>query len=179
MIRRGLDNAIRLNLNNNRPLRFLQGQSVWSTERKALHMSETESGGAPTGTPGNWQDKIIMKGLEFYGYHGCLPEEKRLGQKFVVDATLYCSLRQAGLSDTLSHSVDYAAVYKQIRQKVEGNSRDLIETLAEDIASQILAVHAGVHSVQVAVHKPHVALPGSFHTVGVEILRSRAGSETS
>ena len=65
-------------------------------------------------------DKIVLVGMEFYGYHGCLPTEREQGQRFVVDAELFLELRQAGKSEALQDTVNYADVFEQIRQIVEG-----------------------------------------------------------
>lgn len=57
-------------------------------------------------------DRIQLRDLKLFGYHGVLPEEKRNGQDFLIDATLFLSLRQAGLTDNLRHTVNYASVYE-------------------------------------------------------------------
>ena len=44
-------------------------------------------------------DKIVIKDLEIFAYHGVLPEEKVKGQTFVLTAELFCDLREAGLTD--------------------------------------------------------------------------------
>lgn len=58
------------------------------------------------------EDRILLRGLVFHGYHGVLPEEQVLGQKFVVDASLSADLAAAGRSDDLADTVSYAAVYE-------------------------------------------------------------------
>ena len=55
-------------------------------------------------------DKIIMKNMVFYGYHGVLEEEKKLGQKFFIDAILFLPLKKAGETDNLNFSVNYGSV---------------------------------------------------------------------
>ncbi len=37
-------------------------------------------------------DKILMKNMSFYGYHGVMAEEKVLGQKFFIDVVLEVNL---------------------------------------------------------------------------------------
>ncbi|KAK9816966.1 hypothetical protein WJX72_007580 [[Myrmecia] bisecta] len=119
------------------------------------------------------QDKIHMEGLTFHGYHGVLPEETRLGQKFVVDATLHCDLQAAGVSDDLDQTVDYSKVYSQIQRIVEGRPYKLIESLAENIAAKVLASQPRVTSIHVHVRKPHVAVTGVLQSLGVSIWRAR------
>lgn len=120
------------------------------------------------------EDRIVLEGMRFYGYHGTLPAERELGQQFVVDVELRCSLRAAGIADDLSKTVDYSQVYRQVRAVVEGPPVALTETVAERIAAAILARHASVEAVCVRVAKPHVHLDGGVLAgSAVEIVRRR------
>lgn len=118
-------------------------------------------------------DKILLRGLVFHGYHGVYPEENKLGQKFVVDATLVTDLSRAGHSDDLHHTVSYAQIYEDIRGIVEGPPQQLIEAVAERIAGKVLREHAGIAAITVGVNKPHVAVSGVVQSLGVEITRRR------
>jgi dihydroneopterin aldolase len=119
-------------------------------------------------------DAVRMEGLEFYGHHGVLAAETALGQRFVIDATMWSCLRAAGASDDLKDTVDYTRSYASIRGIVEGPPRKLIESVAEEIAASMLAEHPSVTEVRVSVHKPNVALRGTLRTVGVTIERARS-----
>lgn len=120
-------------------------------------------------------DRIMLEGMTFVGFHGTRPEERTLGQRFVVDVELQLSLRAAGLADDLSRTVDYSAVYRQVRAIVEGVPVALTETVAERIAGAILAEHALVQAVLVRVRKPWVRLEDTVLTGGsiIEIVRRR------
>src|SRR5690625_284068 len=83
-------------------------------------------------------DKIILKRLEFYGFHGLFPEENKLGQRFNVDVVLFLSLKEAGKSDQMTDSVDYGQAYNIIKKIVEGEAKNLLESVAETIADQLL-----------------------------------------
>ena len=120
------------------------------------------------------EDRLVLAGMHFYGYHGTLPAERELGQPFFVDVELHCDLRAAGMTDDLSQTVDYSAVYRQVRAVVEGPPVGLTETVAERIAGVILARHARVEAVRVRVVKPQVRLDGGVLAgSGVEIVRRR------
>ncbi|MHB8172472.1 MAG: dihydroneopterin aldolase [Thermincolia bacterium] len=116
------------------------------------------------------RDKILLKDMEFYGYHGVLPEEKRLGQRFIIDLEMYGDLREAGLTDDLRYTINYAEVYQLVEKLVAGEKFDLIEALAEGIAMRILG-NFPVAGVLVRVKKPQAPIPGKFAWVGVEIYR--------
>jgi dihydroneopterin aldolase len=120
------------------------------------------------------EDRILLEGMHFTGYHGTLPAERELGQRFVVDVELRCDLRAAGERDDLSQTVDYSEVYRAAREIVEGPPVSLTETVAERIASTILATQPRVEAVRVTVRKPNVRL-GDTVLAGsaVEIVRYR------
>ncbi len=121
-------------------------------------------------------DRILLKGLSFFGRHGCHAAEKELGQKFLVDIELECDLTDASRSDDMDDTIDYVAIYNHAREVVEGPSVQLLEVLAGRIADFALQDER-VESAWVSVKKPHIALPGALEYLGVEITRSRSGSE--
>ncbi len=119
-------------------------------------------------------DEILLEGMRFYAYHGVNPEERALGQRFTVDVALTVDLRRAGQSDDLADTVSYSDVYKVVRRIVEGEPRQLIEAVAEEIAAAILTGFPPVARVIVTVRKPEVPLKGSqLDAAGVRITRSR------
>lgn len=118
-------------------------------------------------------DKILFNQLQFYGYHGVYSEENKLGQRFYVDLVLHLDLSQAGKSDNINDTVDYADIYKMVKNIVENECHRLIETLAERIAYTILASFGKVEEVVVRITKPDPPIPGHFNSVAVEIARKR------
>lgn len=119
-------------------------------------------------------DEILLDGMRFYGYHGVNPEERVLGQRFVVDLRLAVDLRQAGERDDLAETVSYSAAYRLVREIIEGEPRDLIEAVAETIAARLLADDPRIEAVTVTVRKPDVAIKGSIlDAAGVRIVRRR------
>ena len=119
-------------------------------------------------------DRIALEGMVFYGYHGVHPEERRLGQRFVVDLVAERELRTAGLSDDLADTTSYSDVYEVVREIVEGRPRRLLESVAEAIAGRVLEEFE-VASVRVTVRKPKAPMPGgTFSHAAVEILRERS-----
>ncbi|KAB2035797.1 hypothetical protein E1A91_D04G180100v1 [Gossypium mustelinum] len=129
---------------------------------------ETTGNGIPTG------DKLILRGLKFHGFHGVKSEEKKLGQKFLVDVDAWMDLRNAGKSDLLSDTISYTDIYRIVKEVVEGQSRDLLESVAQIVASKIFTNHSQISAVRVKVGKPHVAVHGSLDYLGVEIIRYRS-----
>ncbi|MFT4037906.1 MAG: dihydroneopterin aldolase [Thermomicrobiales bacterium] len=120
-------------------------------------------------------DEIHLDGMRFYGYHGVHPEERKLGQRFRVDVALGVDLRPAGRSDDLTQTVSYSAAWTEVRRIVEGEPRNLIEAVAEEIAATLLALDARIAWARVRVAKLEVPIRGSLlDAASVVITRRRA-----
>jgi dihydroneopterin aldolase len=119
-------------------------------------------------------DRIEIRGLRLLGTHGVLPEERARPQPFEVDADLVVSMVDAGSSDDLADTVDYAAVVNRIDAVVGGaKSFLLLEALAAAAADEVLAADSRVLAVTLSVRKLQPPLPADLSTVGVRITRSR------
>lgn len=116
-------------------------------------------------------DKIIFKGMQFYGYHGVFSEENKLGQTYLVDLDVYMDLQPAGESDQLEKTINYAHLYELVQKIVEGEPYKLIETIAEKIAFQALQTFQSMEEIMVRVTKPNPPIPGHYDAVAVEIRR--------
>jgi 7,8-dihydroneopterin aldolase/epimerase/oxygenase len=117
---------------------------------------------------------IHLKGMVFYGRHGHHPEEKALGQRFIVDLSLELDIREAAARDDLASTVNYAAVYSLCRDIVEGSPVRLIETLADRVLKAVLDSHPRVRRAHIEVRKPSVPIAGALEYVAVEASLSRA-----
>ena len=118
-------------------------------------------------------DKVLLKNLGFYAYHGVAPEETKLGQKFFIDLELSVDLRPAGTSDEPAHTVCYLQVSQVVKKCVTGQTFQLIEALGEHIAHELLKKFARIQSVRITVKKPEAPIEGLFDYVGIELLRER------
>lgn len=119
-------------------------------------------------------DRIELRGLAVRGNHGVFEHERREGQDFVIDITLWIDLADAAASDCLDDTYDYAVLAQRAADIVAGPARNLIETVAAEIASDVMADHR-VHAVEVVVHKPQAPIPLTFTDVAVVARRSRRG----
>jgi 7,8-dihydroneopterin aldolase/epimerase/oxygenase len=117
-------------------------------------------------------DRIDLKGIEVLARHGVLEQEKQEPQLFRIDLTLYLDLSGAGTSDDLADTVDYGKLAQVTHDLVQGESHDLIESVANQIATAVLA-ESRVERVTVTVHKPDAPIPLTFEDVAVTVDRSR------
>jgi dihydroneopterin aldolase / 2-amino-4-hydroxy-6-hydroxymethyldihydropteridine diphosphokinase len=112
--------------------------------------------------------KLILAGLTAFGYHGNNPAERQLGQTFTADLEVTLDTARAAFSDHLSDTVSYPLLEKTARAVLEGKPANLLETVAERIATAILKL-PGVKRVTVRVSK-RPPLP-NLSTFAVEITR--------
>lgn len=119
-------------------------------------------------------DRIILSDLGFFGYHGVLPEEAVLGQRFFVDLVCGIDLREAGRTDDLDASVSYAEIYEVTKAAFEERRFKLIEAVAQNIADRLFDAFAAITWVQVRVRKPSAPIPMVAGEAAVELHRQRS-----
>jgi dihydroneopterin aldolase len=114
-------------------------------------------------------DRLVLRGMAFTGRHGARPAERELPSRFRVDVELEADLRQAGASDDLRDTIDYTQAHALVRQVVEGEPVNLLETLAERIASRLLGLERVRSAVVRVAKRPPV--DGEFASFEVEVRR--------
>lgn len=116
-------------------------------------------------------DELAVTGIECFAHHGVLDHERRDGQRFLVDLVVGLDTAPAARSDDLDDTVDYGALSTAVREAVESEPVDLVETVAQRIASVCLAA-TRVEWVRVTLHKPEAPLSVGFTDVALTITRS-------
>lgn len=116
-------------------------------------------------------DLIVVRGVRAWGHHGVLAHERELGQEFVVDVAMEVDLRRAGTTDDLDDTVDYGGVAARVAAIVAGEPVQLIERLAQVVASDVLADER-VARVTVTVTKPAAPFTVPVDDVAVTITRA-------
>ncbi|HEY4454658.1 MAG TPA: dihydroneopterin aldolase [Pseudonocardiaceae bacterium] len=117
-------------------------------------------------------DRITLTGLRVRGHHGVFDYERRDGQDFLLDATLWLDLTKAVNTDDLTHTVHYGELAEKAAAIIAGPPVDLIETVAGRIADMIMTDER-VRATEVTIHKPSAPIPLTFADVSVTIRRSR------
>lgn len=125
----------------------------------------------------NQSDRISLRGMRFYAFHGVNPEEQVLGQRFEVDVTLWTDLLQPGLTDDLADTINYSTVYKRVAAIVSGPPRMLIEAVAHEIGMSLLTEFSP-EAVEVTVRKLEAPLQGAMlESVEVSVVRTKRDLE--
>jgi len=117
------------------------------------------------------RDELRIDNLEVFAYHGVAKIEKENGQPFYVNAVLYTDIRPAGLEDDLSLSTNYGEICHFINNWMRENMYDLIETVAESLAEQIL-LNFAIQDLVLEIRKPKAPVGLPFESVSVRIERS-------
>jgi dihydroneopterin aldolase len=117
-------------------------------------------------------DKVRLRNMVFYGYHGIAEQEKELGGKFEIDLEMGFDITPAMKSDKLHDTINYESVYKLVNNIVTESKFHLIEALAGKILSTIFNVFP-IETACVRVRKPNAPVKGILDFVEIEITRTR------
>jgi dihydroneopterin aldolase len=120
-------------------------------------------------------DKILLRGLRVFGYHGVNPEEQELGQDFLIDLDIHVDTRRAAATDLVDNTVSYSGIVKKISHIVGKERYLLLETLATRLADAVLE-DPRIFTIRVRVAKPNPPMKADLEFVGVEIERNQAGN---
>ena len=118
-------------------------------------------------------DTIFIEGLEFYGFHGVPDAEQAIGHRYSLDVFLSVDTRQAGLSDNVIDTVNYARVAEILLDLGINTQSHLLEHLAERMTCALLERFLKVQAVTLCVCKRLPPMNAIATSVGVKITRRR------
>jgi len=104
--------------------------------------------------------RVRLVNAVFYGHHGVMQEEHKVGGRYEVDVGVEIDFEEAALHDDLTRTVNYEKVYEFVQALVTENNFYLIEKLAYRIAHQVLDTYPSVEGVEVTVRKPNPPVGG-------------------
>ncbi|MBQ6899086.1 MAG: dihydroneopterin aldolase [Clostridia bacterium] len=118
-------------------------------------------------------DKIIIKDLKLFAYHGVNDEEKINGQNFVLDITVWADLAKPCVSDNVDDTVSYAKIIKKVREVFTAEKYDLLEKAAQVVSDAIFDSFDKVQECEILLKKPEAPIKADFSWVATEIRRKR------
>ncbi|WP_316354641.1 dihydroneopterin aldolase [Devosia sp.] len=118
-------------------------------------------------------DRIILKDLGFYGYHGVFAEEAKLGQRFFIDLELGVDLSAPATTDRLSTGISYAEIYDVVKSAFETRRMKLLEAVAQNIVDAIFEAFQSVNWVVIRVRKPEAPIAMVRGEAAIELHRER------
>ena len=114
---------------------------------------------------------IQIENIEFFAYHGCFEEEKIIGNKFIVNASIEADCEKAAATDKIADAINYQTIYEIICKEMEQPS-NLLEHVAKRIIDGIYeAFPVGIQQVQLKVSKLNPPLTGQIGSVSVTLTR--------
>jgi len=118
-------------------------------------------------------DRIILRDLGFYGYHGVFAEEAKLGQRFFIDVELGVDLAIPAATDRLSTGISYADIYDVVKAGFEGRRMKLLEAVAQNIVDEIFKAFQTVDWVVIRIRKPEAPIAMVRGEAAIELHRQR------
>lgn len=111
---------------------------------------------------------IEVIGIQAFGYHGCLPEEARIGGRYQVDVRVEGDFSEAELSDNLQDTIDYGRVTSIVLEQMAERSA-LVEQVARRILNHLKATWPGEYRWRVRLTKERPPVAGAVEQVAYEI----------
>ena len=118
-------------------------------------------------------DKIIIKDLKIFAYHGVNPEEKRDGQNFFMDITVFLDLGVPCKTDNVDDTVSYSKIIKTVTACFTKESFDLLERAADEVCTVLLKQYKKIEEVEITLKKPEAPISADFAFVAVALTRKR------
>jgi len=117
-------------------------------------------------------DRIILRDLGFYGYHGFFAEEEKLGQRFFIDLECGVDLTAPGESDSIGHTVSYADIYDVVKATFEKRTK-LIEALGQNVVSALFERFSDINWIIIRIRKPEAPIAMVRGEAAIELHRVR------
>lgn len=117
-------------------------------------------------------ETIQLQNIRIYAFHGCLPEEAKIGSEYRIDLSVKANLKKAAKTDNLHDTVDYVHLNKIVKDEMAVRSK-LLEHVAERILSRVVREMKLVEKITVKVSKINPPLNGDVESVGVELTKER------
>lgn len=118
-------------------------------------------------------DRIILNDLGFYGYHGLMIEENKLGQRFFIDLTCGVDLSEPGRTDHMSETISYALIYDVVKEAFDERRFKLIEAVGQHVVDRIFEAFPQVRWVKIRVRKPEAPIAMVRGEAAIELHRHR------
>jgi dihydroneopterin aldolase len=113
---------------------------------------------------------IEIEGMEFYAYHGHFAVEQIVGNRFIVDVTLFTNCEKAAQSDDLDDALNYQSVYLAISSEMRIASH-LLEHVAGRILNRLYVDFSGIEKAKVKISKMNPPMGGQIERVSVTFER--------
>ena len=115
--------------------------------------------------------KIELSDLQFHSFHGVFEEESKTGGDYKVDLVVYLEPESVPIYH-MDETIDYTLLYEVVKQHMEKPTK-LLETLATEIAKEIINTYDKVKEVSVKIKKLNAPIPFFNGNVSAEYILKR------
>ena len=117
-------------------------------------------------------DKIYLKNIKIYAYHGCMEEEKKIGSNYLVNLIVDADLSMSCKSDELKDTVDYVALLDIVKNQMKIRS-NLLENIADRVVNKIISKFPTVRKAVVKIAKLNPPINGDTDEVVIRREKKR------
>ena len=117
-------------------------------------------------------DKIYLKNIKVYAYHGCMEEEKKIGSNYLVNLIVHADLSMSCKSDELKDTVDYVALLDIVKKEMKMRS-NLLENVADRVVNKIISKFPTVRKAVVKIAKLNPPINGDVDEVVIRREKKR------
>ena len=110
-----------------------------------------------------------MKNARFHAYHGVLPQERTVGNNYVVNLVVDYDFTDAMETDELSATINYAELYEIIKEEMAIPSK-LLEHVAGRIGKRLFSGFSAIRQMQLAITKENPPFGADCDGAGVEVV---------
>jgi len=111
---------------------------------------------------------IHVNGIKLYAFHGCLPEEEKIGGYYRVDVMLNTNFSVAAQTDDLNQTIDYVVVNKIVGEEMAIRSK-LIEHVGQRIVDRLKLELPSIEKIRLTVTKISPPINGDVENVAITI----------
>lgn len=113
---------------------------------------------------------IEIEGMEFFAYHGCYPEERAIGTRFIVNLAIQTNLEIASKTDKINDTLNYQEAYNLVKEEMKTTSH-LLEHVASRILDALYGKFTEIQTATVKISKMSPPMGGNIEKVSVTLTR--------
>ncbi|MEZ7901586.1 MAG: dihydroneopterin aldolase [Urechidicola sp.] len=113
-------------------------------------------------------NKVSVIGIKTYAYHGCLEEEAKIGNEYIIDVELTTDFKESAMKDELSKTIDYVIVNRIVEEEMAIRSK-LIETVGYRILERLKLEDFTLYNTVITIKKINPPINGNVDYVSITV----------
>lgn len=112
---------------------------------------------------------IQIEEMEFYAFHGHYEEERYVGNRFLIDISIYTDTSEAEQSDKIEDALNYQKVYAMIKDEMENKKSHLLENIGRRIINRLYDNFEGIEKLKLKISKMNPPMGGQINSVSLTL----------